>query len=51
MGKYVREPSYVSAQISHQLREQIELEADHQQTTLSSVVKKILEQHFGLDSK
>ena len=48
---YVRGRSYVCAAISHELRDQIELEADKQDVTLSAVVRSILEQHFGLDTK
>jgi len=51
MGQYVRGPSSVSAAISHELRDQIELEADKQDVTISCVVRKILDQHFGLDKK
>lgn len=48
---YVRGRSYVCAAISHELRDQIELAADKQDVTLSAVVRDILEQHFGLDTK
>jgi DICT domain-containing protein len=51
MGKYVREPSHVSAAISHELRDQIEIEADRQDVTISAVVRNIIEQYFGLHKK
>ena len=51
MVKYVRGPSHVSAAIPHELRDQIELEADKQNSTISSIVRHILEKHFGLGNK
>jgi hypothetical protein len=51
MGQFVRGPGYVSAAISHKLRDQIELEADKQNSTISTIVRQILEKHFQTDNK
>lgn len=48
---YVRGPSHVSAAISNRLRDQIELEADKQNSTISTIVRNILEKHFQTDNK
>jgi len=49
--KHVPGRSYLCAAISRELRDHIEREADKQDVTISAVVRSILEQHFGLDTK
>ena len=48
---YVRGRSYVCAAISQEVRDAVEEEANRQDVTISAVVRSILEQHFGLDTK